>query len=408
MNVPLIIAAHGTRVGEGVAQCEELAGLVAERLPGVPVTVGYVELAQPTITDALVASLADGGRRAVVVPLMLGTGGHVRSDIPQFIAEATARVPGSRVEYARHLGPEPRLIEAVEARLTEAAEEWVPGETTVVFVGRGALVPEANADHLRVARLLYERGGWADVESAFIKVTRPSLPEALDRAYAHGARRIVVMGHWLFAGRLKGWTREHAAEWQGAHPDAEVRVANVIGACAALADVVAERYRETLPVSEGGSPAYLAGLMLGGRDVLVVGGGKVASRRVSRLVESGARVRVVAPSVTRAVEALADAGRLTWLAREFDDADLDGTWYVMAATDSPEVNAKVAEGAELRHTFCVRADDARGGSAWTPATAEVRGVTVGVVGNREPRRTRDVRDAIVAALSEPPQSTQGA
>ena len=101
------------------------------------------------------------------------------------------------------------------------------------------------------------------------------------------------------------------------------------------------------------------------------------------------------------------AGRVTWLAREFDDADLDGTWYVMAATDSPEVNAKVAEGAELRHTFCVRADDARGGSAWTPATAEVRGVTIGVVGNREPRRTRDVRDAIVAALSDPPQSTHG-
>ena len=51
MSVPLIIAAHGTRVGEGVAQCEELAGLVAERLLGVPVTVGYVELAQPTLAE---------------------------------------------------------------------------------------------------------------------------------------------------------------------------------------------------------------------------------------------------------------------------------------------------------------------------------------------------------------------
>lgn len=402
MNAPLVIAAHGTRVGDGVAQCEQLAGLVAARLPGVDVSVGYVELVEPSIPDALESALHAGGARAVVVPLMLGTGGHVRSDIPEFIAEAASRVPGAHVDYARHLGPDPRLVGVVEARMAEAAGDWEPAATTVLFVGRGALVPDANADHVRLARLLFERGRWADVEAAFIQVTRPSLPEALDRAYAHGARQILVVGHWLFAGQLRTWTHEQSSAWVASHPDAQVRVAEVIGACDPLADVVVERYREMLPEAPvSGSPTYVTGLMLRDRDVLIVGGGSVASRRVPRLLDVGARVTVVAPSLTPSLKASVAEGRVRWVSREFVESDLDGMWYVLAATDSPTVNAGVAAGAESRRTFCVRADDARGGSAWTPATADAHGVTVAVVGNRDPRRSRAVRDAVVAALSDP-------
>ena len=74
-----------------------------------------------------------------------------------------------------------------------------------------------------------------------------------------------------------------------------------------------------------------------------------------------------------------------------------------AATDDPEVNARVAAAAESRHTFCVRSDDARGGSAWTPAVGHHGSVTVGVLGNREPRKSAALRDDIVIAL--PPTST---
>lgn len=167
-----------------------------------------------------------------------------------------------------------------------------------------------------------------------------------------------------------------------------------------------ERPAEEADEAGAGSPVYLAGLMLRDRDVLIVGGGRVASRRVKRLLEVGARVQVVAPELTPTLRALADEGRVAWSDRVFQESDLDGAWYVMAATDSPEVNARVAEGAELRHTFCVRTDDARGGSAWTPATEDAHGVTVAVVGSRDPRRSRAVRDAIVGALSNPPTTTQ--
>lgn len=402
MTTPLIIAAHGTRDAEGEAECRRLGSRVADRLPGVRTAVGFVELSSPGIPEALTGIVADDpGRRAVVVPLMLGTGGHVRNDIPGFIQEALDAVPGARIDYAGHLGADPRLVSAVRQRIATAmGDDWRPEDTTLVFVGRGALVADANADHVRLARMHYEDGGFRDVQPAFIQVTSPSLPEALDRAYAAGGRQIVVMGHWLFPGRLRQWTHDQAGGWAAAHPEARVRVAEVIGDCDELADVVIDRYRETLPDAQAaGSPAYLTGLMLADRQVVVVGGGRVAARRVPRLLASGARVRLVSPDATRRLRRLAQEGDIEWVRRRYVRGDLAGAWYAMASTDEAAVNAEVAEEAEEGHTFCVRADEASGGSAWTAASHSAGGVTVAVLGNRDPQRSRAVRDAIFASDS---------
>ncbi|MGN6253150.1 MAG: uroporphyrinogen-III C-methyltransferase [Marmoricola sp.] len=151
-------------------------------------------------------------------------------------------------------------------------------------------------------------------------------------------------------------------------------------------------------------PTYPSGLRLAGRRVVVVGGGQVAQRRVPGLIAAGADVVVVSPAVTPAIEGLAGAGELTVVARPFTAADLDGAWYVLAATDDPAVNAAVGDAAEARHTFCVRSDDAAEGSAWTPAVGRHAEVTVAVLGDqrevRDPRRTARLRDRIVEALAE--------
>lgn len=146
--------------------------------------------------------------------------------------------------------------------------------------------------------------------------------------------------------------------------------------------------------------AYPSGLWLQGRRVLVVGGGHVAQRRVPRLIAAGADVVVVSPVTTPAVEGLAGSGEITWHERRFEPGDLEETWYVIAATDDPDVNELVSIEAEKRRIFCVRADDGTRATAWTPAVGRHAGVTVAVLGNREPRRSAGVRDAIIAALRD--------
>lgn len=114
------------------------------------------------------------------------------------------------------------------------------------------------------------------------------------------------------------------------------------------------------------------------------------------MIASGAVVHLVSPEVTPAIEGM--TGEITWTQRGFEEADLDGAWYVLAATDDVDANEAVSRAAEERRIFCVRADDGREASAWTPAVGRYAGVTVAVLGNREPRRSAAVRDAIMAAI----------
>lgn len=151
-------------------------------------------------------------------------------------------------------------------------------------------------------------------------------------------------------------------------------------------------------MDDTGLPPYPAGLRLGGRRVVVVGAGNVAQRRVPALLAAGADVVIVSPAATPAIEGM--AAELTWHRRGFEPADLDGAWYVVAATDDRVVNEAVSAAAEERRIFCVRSDDGRAASAWTPAVGRHGGVTVAVLGNREPRRSAALRDDILTALRD--------
>ena len=141
--------------------------------------------------------------------------------------------------------------------------------------------------------------------------------------------------------------------------------------------------------------AYLVGLRLTGKKVVVVGGGTVAQRRLPLLIANGADVHVIARSATPAVEGMSG---ITLTLREFLDGDLDGAWYAIAATDDPDVNAAVVAEAKHLHIFCVRADIAREGTAVTPASFEYEGLSVGVLAGGEHRRSAAIRSAIHEAL----------
>ena len=147
-------------------------------------------------------------------------------------------------------------------------------------------------------------------------------------------------------------------------------------------------------------PPYLLGLRLSGRRVLVVGGGRVAQRRVPALLAAGAEVVLVAPEVTPSLEDLINDGRVNWLQRAYAKGDCAGAWLVQAVSDDQKVNAAVAAEAEAGRIWCVRADDADASAAWTPASGQVGETTVGVLAGGDPRRAAGIRDAVVDGLRD--------
>ncbi|XVQ16268.1 uroporphyrinogen-III C-methyltransferase [Spirillospora sp. CA-255316] len=165
-------------------------------------------------------------------------------------------------------------------------------------------------------------------------------------------------------------------------------------------------------------PPYLLGLRLGGRRVLVVGGGRVAQRRVPALLAAGADVVMVAPEITPSLEDLlvqaapdrdggTSTGTITWLRRPYEKGDCAGAWLVQAVSDDTKVNAAVAAEAEAARIWCVRADDAAASAAWTPASGRVGETTVGVLAGGDPRRAAGIRDAVVDGLRDATLESRG-
>lgn len=98
-------------------------------------------------------------------------------------------------------------------------------------------------------------------------------------------------------------------------------------------------------------------LKLTNRPCLVVGAGNIAESKIRSLVEANAQVTVVAPDALPGVVELAEAGEVRWHQREFVDADLDGTFLVVAGTNIPAVNRAVFAGAQEREILCNAVDD---------------------------------------------------
>ncbi|WP_045822482.1 uroporphyrinogen-III C-methyltransferase [Williamsia herbipolensis] len=140
---------------------------------------------------------------------------------------------------------------------------------------------------------------------------------------------------------------------------------------------------------------YLVGLDLRGRRVVLIGGGSVVSRRLGTLAASGADIHVIAVDPTPTVESFPG---ITVTTRAYRPGDLAGAWYALACTDDPEVNAAVVAEATERHIFCVRADDARHGTAVTPASVQHDRLNIGVLASGDHRRSARIRSEIAQGL----------
>jgi uroporphyrin-III C-methyltransferase/precorrin-2 dehydrogenase/sirohydrochlorin ferrochelatase len=96
---------------------------------------------------------------------------------------------------------------------------------------------------------------------------------------------------------------------------------------------------------------------LAGRNCLLVGAGNVALDKIGSLLSTGVRLRIVAPDARPEIQLLALEGKLAWIERRFELADLDGNFIVIAATDKPEVNTAVYAGCVERNIPCNSVDD---------------------------------------------------
>jgi sirohydrochlorin ferrochelatase len=228
----LVLVAHGSRDPRALNTVRLLMERVRELRPRVPVHLGHIELNEPLLPDTLAAL---GDTPAVLVPLLLSRGYHVKRDIPEMAAAAAART-----RVAAPLGPHPLLVETLYARLVEAgwrtgADDPVRRNGAVVLAAAGSRDPDSAADTRRTARLLAERLG-VPVVPAYASAATPTVEAAVRSLTARGRHRIAVASCFTASGRFATQCAE-GAPWIASAP---------LGAHEAMTRLVLHRYDQAL------------------------------------------------------------------------------------------------------------------------------------------------------------------
>jgi precorrin-2 dehydrogenase/sirohydrochlorin ferrochelatase len=152
---------------------------------------------------------------------------------------------------------------------------------------------------------------------------------------------------------------------------------------------------------------YPVMLRISGKRVIVIGGGRVALRKIRDLMECGALVRVIAPQVHESVHDLAARypDKIEIVNRAYERGDCEGAFLVFSATGDERVSREVFQEAEARNIFINAVDDPRHCTFFVPSWSDTKGIIVavstsGVSPALAARIRRDVERALPDSMGE--------
>lgn len=252
----LVAVSHGTRSATGRRTVAQLRLAVTALRPEVQVVAAHVDVQKPALGD-VVSRLAAAGRAHVVVPLLLSTGYHVRSDVA--VAVRAARALGAASRAAAALGPDDALVEVLLDRLAAAGGR---DDDALVVLAAGSLAARAVADVEAVLAAVRARRppDAGPVCAAYSSAQTPTAAQACaDLRAAHPGRRVAVAPYLLapgvFSERLQALLDRGPSGWADVVAPTLCDDGDVDPR---LAELVLRRYDEALAGGVGGGLSPLA------------------------------------------------------------------------------------------------------------------------------------------------------
>jgi len=146
---------------------------------------------------------------------------------------------------------------------------------------------------------------------------------------------------------------------------------------------------------------YPISLNLSGKKCVVVGGGVVALRKVRGLLEHGANVEVISPSVCSEISALAEAGEIGVKVKRYEHGDLDDAFLVIVATAESDTNREVAREARRRKVLVNVVDDPEQSDFNVPSIVRQRDLIIAIsTGGKSPALARKIRTRLEKIFGE--------
>lgn len=248
---PMLAIGHGTRDEQGRQAFLDFIEVYQSLDRSRPVVPCFLELTEPSIQAGIDYCVEQGYTELSAVPILLFAARHNKFDVTNELDRAKIRYPQLKFHYGRHFGIAPNILEFWNQRLAkldspENNPRNIPrSETVLLFVGRGSSDPDANSDVYKMARILWEGSGYKTVETCFIGITHPRLPEGFDRARLYQPKRIIVLPYFLFTGILVKKIFDITAQQQEQYPDISITCLSEMGIQPELLQLLRDREIET-------------------------------------------------------------------------------------------------------------------------------------------------------------------
>lgn len=138
---------------------------------------------------------------------------------------------------------------------------------------------------------------------------------------------------------------------------------------------------------------YPIALKLKGKDVLVVGGGQVAERKVKNLIKFDPELRIVSPNLTAVLKKLLKRRKIKWVNRAVKSSDVKGAYIVIAATSQSAINQKISQWAKKQGIWVNVVDKAQISTFISPAVFSTSRAVVAVYTHgKDPVLSRDLKN----------------
>lgn len=194
----ILYVAHGTRVKEGELQAIDFINKVKNEMEHQIQEISFLELSAPTVADGVKSCVEKGVSEILVIPLLLFSAQHAKTDIPEILKAEMKKYPHIQVEFGTPIGVTRLMVEAVVEQLSSIEN---PSNSQIVLIGRGSSDPEIQQDFAELASRVKLRTAFRNIDIAFLYGKGPQLEEVLLKNQ-HRTERLVLIPYLLFTGLL--------------------------------------------------------------------------------------------------------------------------------------------------------------------------------------------------------------
>ncbi len=231
MKTTILLVGHGSRNKNGNREIEAFAATWRAKNPQWHIEICFIEFAEVLIDQGL-DNAAHGSERVIIVPLILNAAGHVKMEIPHYIADGRKRHPSVEFIYARHLGATEQILKILKRNLGKVMASMDmpdPKNSGVILLGRGSSDRVANGEVAKMARWLFEESDHELVDIAFTGITYPRLESVVQRQIALGMKQLVILPYYLFTGTLIERIKCQVERLQTQYPQVTIAMGHYFG-----------------------------------------------------------------------------------------------------------------------------------------------------------------------------------